>query len=429
LTIVPNPARSPHQLQTRKSTCVTYVPRHSPQVVICRDTPASTQESGIISVHFQGAIPDVLVKTTSSNSASSSSYSDHRPANHQGFTDYRCVFSYRIHLTPGSRRNSASARSQILAGKHMKVLPPAPEAHLDSPPTTPPALELAVVPRVYSSEPSPPLSASPYPSAQEYVKQDYQDAVTAAYYFDPRGSRRAFDPGPLSPPEELLSPPCPSAVMRDLRRDSCDNASGNEHGPFPSKDHIYVPSSGALVMPSHAINGFSNTVTYTMYGTFGPSTHPPPNHTPPTQSSNTSMCVDVSLVQPQPRDNPSDTQGRPLCSSIPSNQPHMSPVTPSDSPSPVSSLSRSSRGSEHSPHLLYQKPNFPTAIANGMTDPLRGPPRPTQFQPSAIEHFHPLGLIPSEGIYNRGSTIAPWQNLLSDARGTSAMHGGVGFVL
>jgi hypothetical protein len=399
-------------------------------VVICRDTPASTLESGIISVHFQGVTPDVLVKTTFSNSASSSSYSDPRPANHQGFTDCRCAFSYRIHLTPGSRRNSASARSQILAGinKHMKVLPPAPEVPLDSPPTTPPALELAVVPRVYSaSEPSPPLSASYYPSAQEYVKQDYQDAVTAAYYFDPRGSRRAFDPGPLSATEELLSPPCPSVVMRDLRRDSCDNASGNEHGPFPPKDHIYVPSSGALVMTgSHAINGLSNTATYTMYGTFAPSTHPPPNHAPPTQSSSASMCVNVSLVQPQPRVDPSDMQGQPLCTSISSNQPHMSPVTSSDSPSPVSSVSRAS---EHSPRLLYQKPNFSTAIANGMTDQLRGPPRPTQFQPSATEHYHPLGSIPSEGIYSRGSTSVPWQNLLSDARGPSAMHGGVGFVL
>lgn len=334
-------------------------------------------------------------------------------------------------MTPGSRRNSASARSQILAGVNkQKVLPPAPEAPSDSPPSTPPALELAVVPHIYSaSEPSPPLSASSYPSVQEYVKQDYHNAVTASSYFDPRGSRRAFDAAPLSSPEELLSPACPSAVMRDLRRDSCDNTSGNEHGPFPPKNHIYVPSSGALVMTgSHAINGLSNTATYTMYGTFAPP-HSPPDHAPTAPSSNASMCVDVPLTRPQPRDNPSNTQRQPLCTNIPSNHSHISPVTPSESPSPVSSLSRSSQSSEDSPHLLYQKHNFSSAIVNGMTDPLAGPPRPTQLQASATEHYYHMGLIPSDGTYSRGSTTAPWQNVLSDARGTSAMHGGVGFVL
>lgn len=344
---------------------------------------------------------------------------------------------YRIHLTPGSRRNSASARSQILAGanKHMKVLPPAPEAP-DSPPSTPPALELAVAtPHIYSaSEASPPLSASSYPSVQEYVKQDYQNPVAAPSYFDPRGSRRAFDIGldrPLSASEDLLSPVCPSAVMRDLRRDSCDNTSGNEHGPFPPKNHIYVPSSGTLVMTgSHAINGLSNTATYTMYGTFAPPTHSPPDHAPTAQSGNASMCIDVPLVRAQPRDNPSDTQRHPLRTNIPSNHSHISPVTPSESPSPVSSLSRSSQSSEDSPHLLYQKHNFSPAIVNGMTDPLRGPPRPTQLQASATEHYYHMGLIPSsDGTYSRGSTTAPWQNVLSDARGNSGMHGGVGFVL
>jgi hypothetical protein len=402
-------------------------------VAICRDTPVFIRESGIINVHFQGATPGVLVKTTFSNSASFPHTLIHRMANHRGFTDCRCLFSYRIHLTPGSRRNSASARgSQILAGvnKHMKALPPAPEAPLDSPPSTPPALELAVVPHIYSaSEPSPPLSASSYPPVQEYVKQDYQNAVTASSYFDPRGSHRAFDVGPLTAPEELLSPACPSAVMRDLRRDSCHNTSGNEHGPFPPKNHIYVPSSGALVMTgSHAINGLSNTATYAMYGTFAPP-HSPPDHTPTAQSSNASMCVDVPLVRPQPRDNPSDTQRQPLCTNIPSNHSHISPITPSESPSPVSSLSRSSQSSEDSPHLLYQKHNFSPAIVNGMTDPLRGPPRPTQLQASATEHYYHMGLIPSDGTYSRGSTTAPWQNVLSDARGTTAMHEGGGFVL
>ena len=313
----------------------------------------------------------------------------------------------------------------------MKVQPPTPEAPLDSPPSTPPALELAVVPHIYSaSEPSPPLSASSYPLVQEYVKQDYQSAVTASSYFDPRGSHRAFDVGPLSAPEELLSPACPSAVTRDLRRDSCDNTPGNEHGPFPPKNQIYVPSSGALVMTgSHAINGLSNSVTYTMYGTFATPTHPPPDHAPTVQPSNASMCVDVPLVRPQPRNNPSDTQRQPLCTNIPSNYSHISPVTPSESPSPVSSLSRSSQSSDHSPHLLYQKHNPSPAIVNGMTDPLRGPSRPTQLQASPTEHYHHMGLIPSDRTYSRRSTTAPWQNVLSDARGTSAMHGGVGFVL
>lgn len=314
----------------------------------------------------------------------------------------------------------------------MKVQPPALEAPSDSPPSTPPALELAVVPHIYSaSEPSPPLSASSYPSVQEYAKQDYQNAVTASSYFDPRGSRRAFEVGPLSASEELLSPACPSAVMRDLRRDTCDNTSGNEHGPFPPKNQIYVPSSGALVMTgSHAINGLSNTATYTMYGTFAPP-HSPPDHPPTAQSSNAPMCVDVPLVQPQPqpRDNPSNTQRQPLRTNIPPNHSHISPITPSESPSPVSSLSRSSQGSEDSPHLLYQKHSFSPAIVNGMTDPLRGPPRPTQLQASATEHYYQMDFIPSDGTYSRGNTSAPWQNVLSDARGNSAMHGGVGFVL
>ena len=390
-------------------------------MAICQDTPVFIRESGIISVHFQDATLGVLVKTTSSNSTSFPHTLIHSLAIHQRFTDCCYVFSYRIHLTPGSRRNSSS-RSQILGGvnRQMKVLPPAREAPSDSPPSTPPALELAVAPQIYSaSEPSPPLSASSYPLVQEYVKQDYQNAVTASSYFDPRGPRRAFGVGPLSAPEELLSPACPSAVMRDLRRDSCDNTSGNGHGPFSPKNHIYVPSSGALVMTgSHAINGLSNTATYTMYGAFVPPTHSPPDHAP--------MCVDVPLVQPQPRDNPSDTQGQPLYTNIPSHHSHISPVTHSESPSPVSSLSRSSQSS---PHLLYQKDNFSPAIANGMTDPLRGPPRPTQLQTSATEHYHQMGLFPSDGTYSRRSATAPWQNVLSDARGTSAMHGDVGFVL
>lgn len=358
----------------------------------------------------------------------------YRPPTHHDFTDCSCASSYRIHLTPGSRRNSASARSQILSGikKHVKALPLAPEAPLDSPPSTPPALELAVVPRVYSaSEPSPPLSALSYPPVEEYIKQDYQDIVTSSRCFDPRGSPRpVFDTGRPPPSEELLSPICPSLVMRGLRRDSCDNTSGNEHGPFPPQNHIYVPpSAGALVMTgSHAINGMSNTATYGMYGTYIPLTHPPPNHAPSTQSSNVSMRADVSLVHPQPRDGHIDSQGQPSCSGTSSNRPQISLATSSDSPSPVSSLSLSSHSSEHSP-LLYQKHHFSMAVSNGMTYPLRGPPQPTQFQITATEHYHHSDLIPTEEIYSRGNTTAPWQHSLSDARGISAMHTGVGFIL
>lgn len=303
---------------------------------------------------------------------------------------------------------------------------------MDSPPSTPPALEPAVVPQVYETSEMPPsFSALSYPSAtvQEYVKQGYQDAVPASHYFDPRGSpRRAFDAGRAPAPEELLSPPCPSLVIRDLRRGSCDNTSGNEHALFTPQNHIYVPSSGPLVMTgSHAINGMSNTATYSMYGTYNPPNHPPPNHAPPTQSTNAPMRVDVSLVQPQPRDGPNGTQGQPPYSNIPPNQPHKSPVT--SSPSSVSSLTLSSHNSEHSPSL-YQKRHLPTmAVANGMTYPQRGPPQPTQFQATTTEHYNPSNFIPTEEIYSQGGTTAPWQNPVPDSKGTSASHEGAGFFL
>jgi hypothetical protein len=271
-----------------------------------------------------------------------------------------------------------------------------------------------------------------YPSVREYVKQDYQDAVTPSHYFDPRGSpHRAFDAGRPSAAEELLSPTCPSVVIHGLRRDSCDNASGDDHAPFPPQNHIYVPSSGALVMTGpHAINSMTNTATFTTYGTYVPSTHPPPSHAPPTQSSNAPMRVDVSLAQPQPRDDTRYMQGQLSGTGVPSNQPHISPITSSDSPSPVSSLSLSSHSSEHSPSL-YQKHHYTMAIASDLTYPLRGPPQPTQIQVTPLEVYHPSDLVPTQGSYNRGSTSLPWQNPLSAARGISAMHGhgGSGFVL
>ncbi|KAI9508909.1 hypothetical protein F5148DRAFT_826512 [Russula earlei] len=349
---------------------------------------------------------------------------------HRGSYACQCTSSYRIHLTPGSRRNSASTRSQVLSGikKHVKALPlpPPPQAPSGSPPSTPPALELAVVPGLYSaSEPSPHLS---YSSVQEYVKQDYQDAVPISHYFDPRGSpRRAFDAGSASAPEALLSATCPSEVMRGLRRDSCDNAPGNEHGTFPPQDRIYVPSSGALLMTgSHALNGISNSATYTMYDTYVPSNHPPTNDTPPAQANHASVRLDVSFLQPRSRAD-SDTQTS--CTGIPSNQSHISPVT-SDSPSPVSSISLSPHSSEHSPPL-YQKQHFTVAVANDMTYSLRAPSQSTQLQATATAHYHPSGLVSTGEMYNRESTTVPWQNSFSHvhARGITATHGGVGFVL
>jgi hypothetical protein len=291
--------------------------------------------------------------------------------------------------------------------------PPTREASLDSPPSTPPALELAFVPRVYSaSEPSPPLSALPYPSAQEYLKQDYQDA-TSSHYFDPRGSpRRPVDVGRPSVPEQLLAPhPCPSAVMGGLRRDSCDNAPASEHGPYSPQNHIYVPPSGGLLMTgSHAINGMSNPATYSIYGAYVPPTHVP------TQSSDVSMHTNVSLVEPQPRSDLRDMQGQPPRAIIATNQSH--PVPSSDSPSPVSSLSISSHSSEHSPPL-YQKPNFTIPPANGVTYTLPGPAQSTQLQTPTTEHYHSSHFIP-EAIYN---PTASWQSSISDTRRMSAVQG------
>lgn len=286
---------------------------------------------------------------------------------------------------------------------------------------------MAFVPRVYSaSEPSPPLSALPYPLAQEYVKQDYLDPAASSRYFDPRGSpRRPVDAGRPSVTEPLLAPhTCPSVVMGGFRRDSSDNASGSERGPYSSQNHIYVPPSGGLAMTgSHAINGMSNAATYTMYGPYVPPTHPPPNQLSTAQSSDVSMHRGISLVEPQPRNDLRAVQGQPLRTIISTNQSHIPPVPSSDSPSPVSSLSLSSHGSEHSPPL-YQKHNFTIPPANDVTYTVPGPPQPTQLQTPATEHYHSPHLIVSEAMYTS------WQHSLSDTRRMSAAHGeGVGFVL
>jgi hypothetical protein len=416
--------------RTERSTSVTSVQRLSLQVAIYQDMPAFTRESGIINVHFQGAILAALVRTIFSNS-------EHFPLTR--FSVYPCAqisltvnpFSYRIHLTPGSRRNSTSARSQVLSGikKQVKV-PPTREASLDSPPLTPPALEQAFVPRVYSaSEPSPPLSALPCPSAQEYLEQqDYQDATTPSRYFDPRGPPcRPVDASRPSVPEQLLlNPPCPSAAMGGLRPDSCDNTSGTEHGSYSPQNHIFVPPSGGLLMTgSHAINGMSNP--FSIYGAYAPPTHPPPNQVPSTRSSDVSIHANVSLVEPQPQSDLRSTQAQSLRTVIATNPPHLSPVPSSNSPSPVSSLSISSHSSDHSP-LLYQKPNFPIPPANGVTYGLPGPPQSTQLQAPATERYHPSQLI-SE-IYNRVNPTASWQSSISDARRNPAVHGeGAEFVL
>jgi hypothetical protein len=163
-----------------------------------------------------------------------------------------------ICLEPGSHCNSISAHSQVLSGikKHVKV-PLTREAPLDSPPSTPPALELACVLHVYStSESSPPLSALLYPSAQEYLKPDYQDGPTPLHYFDPHGSpRHPAEAGHLSVPKQLqlqllAPPPCPSTVMGGLHCDSCDNASGSEHGPYCCAQVMSKLGRGLLCLQS-----------------------------------------------------------------------------------------------------------------------------------------------------------------------------------
>jgi hypothetical protein len=258
-------------------------------------------------------------------------------------------------------------------------VPPTREASLDSPPSTPPALEPACTPCVYSaSEPSPLLSALLYPSAQEYLKLDYQDGPTPSHYFNLRGSpRHPAEAGHPSVPEQLqlqllAPPPCPSTVMGGLRHDSCDNASGSEHGPYSPPNHIYVPPSGGLLMArSHSINSMSNPAPYTIYSAYVLLAHPPPNPVPPMLSSDISMHTNVSPVEPQPHSDLRGIQEQPLRTIVTTNQPHLSPIPSSDSPSPVSSLLLSSPSSEHSP-LLYQKPNFTIPPVNGVTYTLLG---------------------------------------------------------
>ena len=55
------------------------------------------RESGIISVHFQGATPGVLVKTTFSNSASFPHTLIYKLANHRAFID--CLMLMRLQLS------------------------------------------------------------------------------------------------------------------------------------------------------------------------------------------------------------------------------------------------------------------------------------------------------------------------------------------
>ncbi len=319
--------------------------------------------------------------------------------------------SYRIHLTPGSRRSSASSRTHVLSGvkKHAKA-PPVSEAPPDSPPSTPPALELAFVPHVYSSsEPSPSMSnlSILYPPALEYVKQDYQEVVSQPNYFDPRGS-----------------PHCGF-------RDSCIQPAASELGSFSLQHRIYNPSSGGPVMTeSHIISDMPNTATYGVYSACPPANHPPPSRLSPTQSIGPSMHADVSLVHPRPRSNFRDRQELPLHTNLKSIQSHLSPIPSSSSPSPVSSLSMSSHSSEHSPSA-YQKHSLTTVVVNSLAYP---PSEPSQTQVQndyTMTDFHSSQFIPTETEYNRAvSSSASWQNRLSDVRGMAATPGeGVGFVL
>ncbi|KAN0131345.1 hypothetical protein V8E53_010722 [Lactarius tabidus] len=310
---------------------------------------------------------------------------------------------YRIHLTPGSRRNSASARAHVMSGvkKHAKA-PPVPEAPPDSPPSTPPALELAFVPRVYSSEPSPsmPNLSILYPPAQEYVKQDYQEAVPHPHYFDPRGSPNYGFP-----------------------RDTCVQPAGSELDSFSPQHRIYTSSTGGLVMAeSNPISDMPNTATYGVYGACPPPNHPPPDRLSPAQSIDTSMHADVSLVQPQPRSN---LRGLPLHTNLQSIQSHQSPIPSPNSPSPVSSLSMSSHSSEHSPSA-YQKHNLTATTVSGM----RYPPPQVQNDYTITEHYHSSQFLPTEAEYSRAISTSSWQNRLSDVRGMPATPGeGVEFVL
>ncbi len=245
-----------------------------------------------------------------------------------------------------------------------------------------------------------------YPPVQEYVKQDYQEAVPQPHYFDPRGS-----------------PHCGF---------SRDQPAGSELGSFSPQHRIYTPSSGGLGMTeSHAISDMPNTATYGVYGACPPPNHPPPDRLSSTQSIDRSMHADVSLVQPQPRSNFHNRQGLPLHTNLQSIQPHLSPIPSPNSPSPVSSLSMSSHGSEHSPSA-YQKHNLTTTAVSGMTYPLPEPSQLTQVQNdyTMTEHYHTSQLIPTEAEYNRAISTASWQNRLSDVRGMPATPGeGVEFVL
>lgn len=368
-----------------------FVPRPSPQAAICQGMHAFTRESAITSAHFLVATPAVLVKTIFNNSES-------RASSQSTLACFLTLASsYRIHLTPGSRRNSASARAHVMSGvkRHVKA-PPVP-APPDSPPSTPPALELAFVPRVYSSEPSPSIL---YPPAQEYIKQDYQEAVPHPHYFDPRGSPNY-----------------------GFHRDTCVQPAGSELGSFSPQHRTYTSSAGGLVMAeSNSLCDMPITATYGVYGACPPPNHPPPDRLSPTQSIDTSMHADVSPVQPQPRNN---IRRLPLHTNLQSIQSHQSPIPSPNSPSPVSSLSMSSHSSEHSPSV-YQKPNLTTTAVSGM----RYPPPLVQSDYTITEHYHSSQFLPTESEYSRAIPTASWHNRLSDVRGMPATPGeGVEFVL
>ena len=176
---------------------------------------------------------------------------------------------------------------------------------------------------------------------------------------------------------------------------------------------------------ANPLSDMPNTTAYGVYGACPPPNHPPPpppDHLSPTQSIDTSMHADVSLVQPQPRNN---IRRLPLHTNLQSMQSHQSPIPSPNSSSPVSSLSMSSHSSEHSPSA-YQKHNLTTTAVNDM----RYPPPQVQSDYNITEHYHSSQFLPAETEYSRAISTAPWQNRLSDVRGMPATPGeGVEFVL
>lgn len=123
--------RSPHTCVNSKSVLaisVTYVRRHPPLVT------SGSRNSGILCTFSR-----CDARYSSGHPATIYSFSWFDPQAHlsRSFHDFRCAFSYQVHLTPmpGLGRR-VLANSQIPSGinKYVKVLPPAPRL-FDLPPS------------------------------------------------------------------------------------------------------------------------------------------------------------------------------------------------------------------------------------------------------------------------------------------------------